>query len=130
MKHTLLIVLLLGVTLAYSQKHQLDGEIKTEILKGSEQRMIGECGAGKTSIEQEITTVYGKNGNKDSYEVQTILWFRFTDAEGLRCYGNWQYELMSIKEKKLTLAEAKREKDRQAKKAFELLNHLQREGNH
>lgn len=123
-------MLLLSTGVGYSQKYELAGEEKTEILKGSEQIMMSECGAGKTSIEQTITTTYGKNGDKDTYEVETILWFRFTDAEGRRCYGNWRYDMMSMVEKKQTLAEVKKEKERQAKKAFELLHHLQREGNH
>jgi hypothetical protein len=66
----------------------------------------------------------------DTYEVKTVLWFRFTDAEGRSCYGNWRYDLMTINEKKKNLAEVKKEKERQANKAFDLLNHLQREGNH
>lgn len=130
MKRIVFILLLLSITAGYSQKYELAGEEKTETLKGSEQVMMSECGAGKTSIEQIITTMYGKNGGKDTYEVETILWFRFTDAEGRRCYGNWRYDLMSMVEKKQTLAEVKKEKERQAKKAFDLLDHLQREGNH
>ncbi len=130
MKHTLFIMLCLGAVSSFAQKRTGDSEVKTEILKGSEQRMMSECGAGKTSIEQNITTNYGKNGSAFTYEVKTVLWFRFTDAEGLRCYGNWRYDLMTIDEKKPTLAEVKKEKQRQAKKAFDLLNYLQREGNH
>lgn len=130
MKHTLLILLFLNVVSSLAQERTVDGEVKTEILKGSEQQMMSECGAGKTSIEQNITTNYGRNGSADSYEVKTVLWFRFTDAEGRRCYGNWRYDLMTIDEKKSTLAEVKKEKQRQAKKAFDLLNYLKREGNH
>ena len=130
MKYILLTVLCLCAVSILAQERTDDGEVKTEILKGSEQQMMSECGAGKTSIEQNITTNYGKNGSADSYEVKTVLWFRFTDGEGKRCYGNWRYDLMTIDEKKTTLAEVKKEKQRQAKKAFELLNYLQREGNH
>lgn len=130
MKQILLILLCLVEVSSFAQERTVDGEIKTEILKGSEQLMMSECGAGKTSIEQNITTMYGKNGSAGTYEVKTVLWFRFTDAEGRRCYGNWRYDLMTIDEKKLTLAEVKKEKQRQAKKAFDLLNYLQREGNH
>lgn len=130
MKHILLTVLCLVAVSSFAQERTVDGEVKTEILKGSEQQMMSECGAGKTSIEQNVTTNYGKNGSADTYEVKTVLWFRFIDAEGRRCYGNWRYDLMTIDRKKLTLSEATKEKYQQAKKAFELLNYLQREGNH
>ena len=130
MKQILRTVLLLCTVPSFAQARTVNGEVKTEILKGSEQQMMSECGAGKTSIEQNITTNYGKNGSAYTYEVKTVLWFRFTDTEGRRCYGNWQYDLMTIDEKKATLAEVKKEKQRQAKKAFDLLNYLQREGNH
>ena len=130
MKRFLFTMLFISSMSFYAQQRTVDGEVKTEILKGSEQQMMSECGAGKTSIEQNITTNYGRNGSANTYEVKTVLWFCFTDAEGRRCYGNWRYDLMSVNKVKLTLAELKMEKERQTKKAFELLNHLQRNGNH
>jgi hypothetical protein len=130
MKRNLIIILFFTVVSSYAQLNTVDGEVKTEILKGSEQQMMSECGAGKTSIEQNITINYGRNGSANTYGVKTLLWFSFADAEGRSCYGNWRYDLMSVNKEKLTLTELKKEKERQTKKAFELLNHLQREGNH
>lgn len=73
MKRFLFTMMFLCSMSIFAQKHTVDGEVKTEILKDSEQKMISECGASKTSIEQNVTTMYGKNGSKDTYSVTTIL---------------------------------------------------------
>ncbi len=115
---------------ASAQQKKQDKVAKTEILKGSEQQMISECGVGRTSIKQTVTTIATTGNKTPTYKIETVLWLQMSDAEGYSCVGAWGYELMSIIEEKKTTAEADKEKKRQADKAFGLLNYLQREGNH
>jgi len=131
MKSVLLSILFLNISTAVAQTHvPTSTPAKTEILKGSQQQMMSECGSGKTAIKQTVITTSSTNGKKVVYKIKTILWFQFADAEGKNCYGAWGYDLLALNEEKLTLPDVEKEKKRQAEKAFGLLNYLQLEGNH
>lgn len=85
---------------ASAQQKKENKAVKTEILKGSEQQMTSECGVGKTSINQTVTTIATAGNKMPIYKIQTVLWLQMSDAEGYSCVGAWGYELMSITEEK------------------------------
>jgi len=133
MKELFTSVLLLISILTYSQQKSPAPDkpvAKTEILKGSVQKLFTECGYGNTSIKQTVTTYIFPKSKKPYYDVETTLWLQYTDKEGYTCYGAWGYDLFNVKQLALGKTSLKREKEQQASKAFELLEYLKIEGNH
>jgi hypothetical protein len=128
-KHTLLILMFLNVTVGFSQTQSLNKEARTEILKGSEQYLFVECGHGTASIKQTVTTYVSKKTKHPYYKVKTVLWLQFRDREGYDCYGEWGYELYEDEKMAFGKKSLKQETARQSKMAFDLLKYLQIPGN-
>jgi|GEM_PF-5395980 len=126
------VLLLISVLLTYSQQKNSapnKGVAKTEILKGSVQKLSTECGYGNTSIKQTVITHVFSKSKKPYYTVKTILWLQYKEQSDYDCYGAWGYDMLEIEKLAFGKVSLIQEKEQQAKKAFELLKYLlQNEG--